>query len=266
MNSNRSHLPEWESILETRALSVHFGGLKAVDKVDMKVTRGDVHGVIGPNGAGKTTFFNMLTGFVEPASGEILFKGRNIAGLPPHRICALGMARSFQNIKLFKSMTVLENVKVGFHGKLSTNLLSAVFRTAAYRRDERHVIDRGMELLARLGLDKYAGMKAANLAYGTQRRLEIARALASEPEILLLDEPAAGMNPSETATLMESIRKINATGCTIVVIEHDMKLIMNLCDRITVLNQGVKICEGDANTVRHNQDVIQAYLGTTINN
>ncbi len=261
MSADRKSAAPGECILETRALSVNFGGLKAVDKVDMKVHRGEIHGVIGPNGAGKTTFFNMLTGFVEPVSGHILLKGRDITGMAPHQAAALGMCRSFQNIKLFKNMTVLENVKVGFHHRLGTNLLSAVFRTGKYRRDERFVVDRGMELLAAMGLDQFAGMKAANLAYGTQRRLEIARALASDPEILLLDEPAAGMNPSETAELMAGIRKINQTGRTIVVIEHDMKLIMNLCHMITVLNQGVKICEGDATKVRNDPAVIQAYLG-----
>lgn len=250
-----------ECILETQALSVNFGGLKAVDKVDMKVFRGEIHGVIGPNGAGKTTFFNMLTGFVEPVSGKILFKGTNITGFAPHKAAAFGMCRSFQNIKLFKSMTVLENVKVGFHYKLKTNLLDAVFRGSRYHRDEKYIIDRGMELLKSMGLDQYADMKAANLAYGTQRRLEIARALASDPDILLLDEPAAGMNPSETSELTTCIREINKTGRTIVVIEHDMKLIMNLCHVITVLNQGIKICEGDAQKVRNDPQVIQAYLG-----
>ena len=250
-----------ECVLETRALSVNFGGLKAVDKVDMQVFRRDIHGVIGPNGAGKTTFFNMLTGFIEPVSGQIFLKGRDITGLSPHQAVTLGMCRSFQNIKLFKHMTVLENVKIGFHHRLGTNLLSAVFRSGKYHRDERFVVEQGMELLAAMGLERFAGIKAANLPYGTQRRLEIARALASDPEILLLDEPAAGMNPAETTELMADIRKINQTGRTIVIIEHDMKLIMNLCHMITVLNQGIKICEGDAAKVRNDPEVIQAYLG-----
>lgn len=252
-----------ECILETRALSVNFGGLKAVEKIDMQVLRGEIHGVIGPNGAGKTTFFNMLTGFVEPVSGKIIFKGRDITGFPPHKAASLGMCRSFQNIKLFKSMTVLENVKVGFHYKLKTNLLDAIFRGSRFRHDEEFIVKKGMELLKSMGLAKFADMRAANLAYGTQRRLEIVRALASDPDILLLDEPAAGMNPSETSELMDCIREINKTGRTIVVIEHDMRLIMNLCHVITVLNQGMKICEGDAQTVRNNTEVIQAYLGRT---
>ncbi len=249
------------TILETRSLSVNFGGLKAVEKVDMTVKRGEIHGVIGPNGAGKTTFFNMLTGFVEPVSGQVLFKGQDITGLAPHKTAALGMRRSFQNIKLFKTMTVLENVKVGFHHQLKTRLWDAVLHTGTYRRDEKYINTKGMELLASVGLDQYAGMKAANLAYGTQRRLEIARALASDPELLLLDEPAAGMNPKETAELTSFIHDINTGGRTIVVIEHDMKLIMKVCHIITVLNQGVKICEGDAQAVRHNPEVIAAYLG-----
>jgi branched-chain amino acid transport system ATP-binding protein len=250
-----------EAILETRGLSVHFGGLKAVDKVDMAVRQGHIHGIIGPNGAGKTTLFNMLTGFIEPAAGRIFFKGRDITGFPPHAAASLGLCRSFQNIKLFKTMTVLENVKVGFHHRLRTSLFDAVFRGRRFREDEKLAVDQGMELLQTMGLAKYASFKAAKLPYGTQRRLEIARALASNPEVLLLDEPAAGMNPAETAELTASIRNINAGGKTIVVIEHDMKLIMKICDRITVLNQGSKICEGDAEKVRRDPGVIQAYLG-----
>jgi branched-chain amino acid transport system ATP-binding protein len=250
-----------EAILETRGLSVNFGGLKAVDKVDMAVRRGHIHGIIGPNGAGKTTLFNMLTGFIEPAEGRILFKGRDITGFPPHAAAALGLCRSFQNIKLFKTMTVLENVKVGFHHRLRTNLLDAVFRGRRFRADEKLAADQGLALLETMGLAKYAGLKAAKLPYGTQRRLEIARALASDPEVLLLDEPAAGMNPAETAELTACIRDISAGGRTIVVIEHDMRLIMKICDRITVLSQGSKICEGDAETVRRDPGVVQAYLG-----
>ncbi|MDR1534229.1 MAG: ABC transporter ATP-binding protein [Planctomycetota bacterium] len=250
-----------ERILETRELSVHFGGLKAVDKVDMEVLRGRIHGIIGPNGAGKTTLFNALTGFLRPTGGRILFKGMDIAGFPSHRAAELGLCRSFQNIKLFKTMTAIENVRVGFHHHLRTTLADAVFRTRRFREEERLTRARGRELLETMGLSQYADFKAAKLPYGTQRRLEIARALASNPELLLLDEPAAGMNPAETAELSACIRRISAGGRTIVVIEHDMRLIMEICDRITVLNQGLKICEGDAETVRRDPGVIRAYLG-----
>lgn len=248
-------------VLETRALSKHFGGLKAVDKVDMRVQDGAIHGIIGPNGAGKTTFFNLLTGLIEVTNGNVLFGGRDITNISPERVAEIGMSRTFQNIKLFRFMTVLDNVKVGFHTRTKSGLLSAVARNAIFRQDEAFVTKQGLDLLDLVGLRKQAYNQAANLSYGTQRRLEIARALATDPKVLLLDEPAAGMNPSEKSEVMELIRKINSLGRTIVVIEHDMKLIMNLCNVITVLNQGLKICEGTPTEVRNNPDVINAYLG-----
>lgn len=249
------------TILETRELSKAFGGLKAVNGVSIQVEEGRIYGIIGPNGAGKTTFFNLLTGTFPPTGGQIFLDGQAITNLPPEKVARLGMARTFQNIKLFKYMTVLDNVKIGFHIRTKTTLWDALFHTANYKNDEILAVEEGMNVLKHVGLEEKAGEYASNLAYGTQRRLEIARALATQPRILLLDEPAAGMNPAETAELIQFIRHLNREGLTIVVIEHDMKLIMNLCDRISVLNHGEKICEGTPREVQSNQDVIAAYLG-----
>jgi branched-chain amino acid transport system ATP-binding protein len=249
------------AILDVREVCKYFGGLKAVEKVSFSVEKGIIHGIIGPNGAGKTTLFNVLTGTYPATSGDVFFLGKKVTNLPPEKVCRLGMGRTFQNIKLFKQMTVLDNVKIGFHSRTGTNFLDAFLHTSRYRRDEEFAREKGMELLGRVDMAHLADNLAANLAYGTQRRLEIARALATSPEILLLDEPAAGMNPVETEDLIAFIRKLNVDGYTIVVIEHDMKLIMNLCHAITVIDHGIKICEGPPNAVRCDQNVIEAYLG-----
>ncbi len=248
-------------LLETKNVSKHFGGLKAVDRIGIKIKKGEIYGIIGPNGAGKTTFFNCLTGLHPLTDGEIYFKGQKITEASPSQVANLGMARTFQNIKLFKYMTVLDNVKIGFHTRTKTKLWDAIFHTPQFKKDEHLTISEGMEVLERVGLEGFASEFASNLPYGNQRKLEIARALAVGPEILLLDEPAAGMNPAETASLMKLIKKINEDGLTIIVIEHDMKFIMNSCDRITVLNNGKKICEGTPGEVQCNKQVIEAYLG-----
>ena len=248
-------------LLETKNISKHFGGLKAVEQVSLSIEPGQVYGIIGPNGAGKTTFFNVLNGTFAPTAGEVIFKGQPITNLSPATIARLGIARTFQNIKLFKYMTVLDNVKIGFHARTKTGFFDAIFHTPTYKKTEEFAVEKGLEVLRRVGLEDKAYELASNLAYGTQRKLEIARALALNPDLLLLDEPAAGMNPAETAILMELIKQLNKEGLTIIVIEHDMKLIMNVCHRITVLNHGEKICEGAPGEVQRNQNVIEAYLG-----
>lgn len=249
------------AILETKSLCRYFGGLKAVHNVDMQVEEGEVFGIIGPNGAGKTTFFNTCSGTYTATSGEVWFDGKNITNKRPEEVARIGVARTFQNLKLFSHMTVAENIAVGFHVQTKTNILDALVHTGRYKKDEEFIKEQTAGIIKRLSLEKVENEHAGNLSYGTQRKVEIARAMALNPKILLLDEPAAGMNPLETASLMEFVKMLNQQGYTIVVIEHDMKFVMNLCDRILVMNYGQKICEGLPEEIRSNQEVQEAYLG-----
>ena len=251
-----------EPILYTTGLTRKFGGITAVNDVDFSVEPGTITGLIGHNGAGKTTLFNNITGMDTPSSGTVHFQGQDITGRPAHRICRMGIARTFQNIRLFKELTVLENVMIGRHFRGSQFRLGAAM-TSLFRRgrEQRQIVQDAIKWLEFLNLQDFLAEPAKNLAYGRQRELEIARALATEPSVIFLDEPAAGMNPIETDQLMATIRRIQASGVTVVLIEHDMKLVMNICSRITVLNYGSKIAEGNPAEIRANHQVIEAYLG-----
>jgi branched-chain amino acid transport system ATP-binding protein len=248
-------------ILEAKKACKYFSGLKAVDQVDMQVQEGQIFGIIGPNGAGKTTLFNICAGTLPLTKGEIWFCGENITDKKQDQVARLGLARTFQNIKMFTQMTVKENIAIGFHIQTKTNMFDSILRNRCYWNDERYISDKTDEILRRLELTEYGDLKASNLPYGLQRKVEIARTVALEPKILLLNEPAAGMNPIETQELMAFVRKLNADGYTIVIIEHDMKVIMNLCDHIMVLNYGKKICEGTPDVIRADQRVQEAYFG-----
>jgi branched-chain amino acid transport system ATP-binding protein len=248
------------SVLQARGVTKRFGGLVAVSSVDLDVGDREIVGLIGPNGAGKTTFFNCLTGMEVPTAGEIRYRGRRLRG-SPDRITATGLARTFQNIRLFPNMTVLENVLVGRHCRTKEGVFSAIGRGANFRREERESRRRAMELLDFVGLRRATDELARNLPYGDQRRLEIARALATEPGLLLLDEPTAGMNAAETRTTMDLVRRIRDQGLAVVVIEHDMRFIFNLCDRVCVLVNGEKLTEGSPSEVQSDPRVITAYLG-----
>ncbi len=250
------------ALLEVMNLGIAFGGLQAVSQLDMKIEKGHLYGLIGPNGAGKTTVFNMLTGVYKPTEGDIILDGTNITGKNSEKICRAGIARTFQNIRLFDQLTVLENVKVGLHNQIEYGVLTGIFRLPSYFSKEKEMNRRGMELLKIFGLEKEAQLPANSLPYGKQRKLEMARALATNPKLLLLDEPAAGMNPQETAELMETIRFVKEHfKIAILLIEHDMNFVMGICEHITVLDYGRVIASGTGDQVRNNPKVIAAYLG-----
>ena len=251
-----------EKVLEVRGLGIDFGGLTAVNDLDLDIYQGEIYGLIGPNGAGKTTVFNMLTKVYQPSRGTIRLCGQDMAKLNPVTANIAGVARTFQNIRLFNKLTVLDNVKTGMHNSIGYGLFAAVLRLPSYYKAEKKADEKAMELLRILGLDQYAETEAGNLPYGAQRRLEIARALATDPKLLLLEEPAAGMNPQETEELMAMIRKVrDHFKISVLLIEHDMKLVMGICERITVLNFGQLLAQGLPSEIQSNKEVIKAYIG-----
>ena len=249
-------------VLDVRNLGIDFGGLTAVDSFNITIGPTEISGLIGPNGAGKTTIFNLLTGVYQPTRGSVLINGIDTKGMPTHKVNRLGIARTFQNIRLFSDMSALDNVKVGMHNEIKCSFISSLLHLPGYHKAEKKANEKAMELLEFMGLADVAHVKAGSLPYGVQRRLEIVRALASNPSIILLDEPAAGMNPSETAELMHQIRRIRDTfHIAIFLIEHDMNLVMNVCEAIAVVNYGRIIAKGTPEEIRENPAVIEAYLG-----
>jgi branched-chain amino acid transport system ATP-binding protein len=252
-----------EALLQTHSLRKEFGGLVAVDDIDFVVPEGSIVSLIGPNGAGKTTFFNMLTGVYKPTAGAVVFAGEDMTGKPPHAYTQRGIGRTFQNIRLFQNMTALENVLVGMHTRLKGTLFEAILRTPRVKHEEGDARARARELLEYSGLRRKDSVIGRNLSYGDQRRLEVARALATEPKLLLLDEPTAGMNPQETAEFTDFVARLRADrDLTVLLIEHDMRVVMGVSDRVTVLDYGEKIAEGTPSEIQKNDRVIEAYLGS----
>ncbi len=252
-----------DAVLAATGLGKHFGGIQAVLDYSLELRLGEIKGLIGPNGAGKTTIFNMLSGVLKPSSGKIVFQGHDVTRSRPDQVSALGLGRTFQNIRLFTELSVLENVMVGFHRRHGKGLLSCLLHLPGHRRAERHIREKSQEILGFFELEKYAGDPAGILAYGDQRKLEIARALATDPTLLLLDEPAAGMNPQESEALMQSITRLQQKmGLTILLVEHDMSVVMRICQNIQVLVNGQLLTEGPPAAVQNDQRVIEAYLGT----